>query len=184
MNPFKSIPLILLIFVSCKNDFYNDDSLHLVLSDFDRHSYYIGLTVKSGASTSTFIIDNTSLYRYYEEKDGFTKNQYESFIKSKIRRNSILEIDSSDLGNFGFHRVDPSHTIADDIAADTSIILSKYFERPNGIYVVDSAVNVDHWNEIAFLLFKKGVLQKQVMNRGCYMCQTNSLGSDEYTERS
>lgn len=160
MNYSKCILFILLIFASCSSDSYNKKALQRVLSDFDRHSYYIGLTVRSGSSTSTYVVENSDLYSYYREKDGLTEKSYARRMKSVISNNKVVEIDSTDLKEYGFLRVYPSSTVAADMEGDTSLILSKYFERPTSTYLINTTVDADLWNEIIYTLFKKGVFTK------------------------
>lgn len=81
---YTKLFLLAMLLFSCRSDSYDEKSLQRVLNDFDRHSYFVGLTVKSGSSTSPYVIENSDLYSYYEKKDGLTERSYTNHMRSII----------------------------------------------------------------------------------------------------
>lgn len=164
---YAKLFLLSVLFFSCSSDSYNEKALNKILSDFDRHSYFIGLMVKSGSSTSPYVVENSDLYSCYKEKDGLTEKSYAKRMKSIIRNNKVVEIDSTDLIKFGFLRVNPSCTVAADMEGDTSLILHKYFRKLTSTYRVnETVISTDQWNGIIYALFRKEVFTKTVDESG------------------
>ena len=174
---YAKLFLLSVLFFSCRSSLYKGEALNKILSDFDRHSYFIGLMVKSGAFTSPYVIENRRLCRYYQEKECLTEKTYVKRMKSIIRNNKVVEIDSADLIKFGFLRVNPSNTIAADMEGDTSLILHKYFRKRTSTYRVnETVISTDQWNAIIYALFRKRIFTKTADESGMLYVPDEQFG--------
>jgi hypothetical protein len=84
------LSLLLLILVSCseKNPaFYNQ-----VLGNFDKHSYFIALDIRSDEFKGRVLVENNNLFTFLNKTNGWDKERYKSMMKRILIHRRIMKI--------------------------------------------------------------------------------------------
>ena len=144
-------------FYSCsQSNCKNDEIIHAVVSDYERHSYFINLKLQEGEKVNQYVIANLDLYRYFKAKYRFERKQYEDYILPIIKNDEKLEIDLEDLSIYPFHKVIDTLSINIDIRNGKEAILRKYFHKVLTNYVINDGISENEKYCIVNALFKWG----------------------------
>jgi hypothetical protein len=81
-----------------------------VISDFDRHSFYILIKVESPKYNGDAIIENGALYYYFNQTQNIEQKKYQRVIYQTLQKKVKLKINEEDFAQFGFFIV-PNDTL-------------------------------------------------------------------------
>jgi hypothetical protein len=82
--------LLMLILISCAekdNGFYNK-----VLGDFNKHSYYLALDIRSDDYKGRVIVENNDLYTFLKKTKGLDVKRYKSTMRKTLIHRRVLKI--------------------------------------------------------------------------------------------
>ncbi len=150
----KNIVLVL-TFYSCQKSEWNTKTLQALLTDIDRHSYFLSIRVEGKNITNRYVISNLDLYRYFKYKQGFNPKQYEDYMRSVLVNDQALLVDDTSLKNFQFVRIVEKCSVADENPID---ILNKNFHKVLSNYVIKEGITQAEVNCLIDALFRKKVI--------------------------
>ncbi len=83
---FILAPLVFSILTSSCS-VYTDKNISFydkVLSDFNAHSYYVAVDIRTPSYTGCAIIENNNLYSFLNKTEGYDKIRYQSLMKRTL----------------------------------------------------------------------------------------------------
>lgn len=106
-----------------EEDTYECNSLKESLNDFRAQSSYIRMKVNFGNKSSILVIQNTSLFSFFQAKYDFNKTSYQAYLYPKIKSDSVINLSLSDSILFEGKFL----PIKSDTCNQLSLILKTYF---------------------------------------------------------
>lgn len=94
--------LCLALFQSCASEKWKDKVLDACVNDFQRHSYFISLKVKTDSAVVRCLVRTGYLFLYFKDRQGLNEGQYASLAKSIIKEDRTLEVSTADQKKYNF----------------------------------------------------------------------------------
>jgi hypothetical protein len=142
MKIFLKIVVLILIF-QFANVFacINSEKLHdRILDSFTNHSLYVVINVESDAYNGKVIIQNRHLFLFLKEYNKLDRENYKSFMKELLSKNSELSIRKTDLEKWKFNKVPKDESVEVSAKKGKDFFIENYFR--NGFLKEDANGNL------------------------------------------
>jgi len=127
-----------------------------VISDFDRHSFYILIKVESPKYKGDVVIENGALCYYFNQTQNIEQKKYQRIIYQILQKKLTLKINEEDFAQFGFFMVPDDTIVAANAQKGVVDFIEIYF---NG-NVLKKDITYDKHSAIISELYKFNVACK------------------------
>lgn len=127
-----------------------------IISDFNRHSFFILIKVESPKYNGDVIIENCDLYYYYSQTQNIGKKKYKNIIYNILQKKLTLKISEEDFIRFGFLIVPNEITVIANAQKGIVDFIKIYF---NG-RVLKDGITDDEYCSIISQLYKFNIACK------------------------
>jgi hypothetical protein len=150
--------LSLVLFQSCTSERWKEKVLDACVNDYQRHSYFISLKVKTDSAVVRCLVRTGYLFLYFRHQQGLDEKGYATLAKSIIKKDSLLEVNAEDRKRYGFTIIYGCDEITQELKKGTACILETYFYKKDDWYLFKGAVTNETKNGIIDALFKQHVI--------------------------
>ncbi|WP_146217467.1 hypothetical protein [Chitinophaga sp. S165] len=156
----KYIVVILcaVLFQSCLSGKWKEKVLNACVNDYQRHSYFISLKVRTDSAVVRCIVRNGNLFLYFNDRQGLNESQYASLAKEIIKEDRVIAVSAADRKRYDFAILYGCEEINQELEKGTEYILGKYFRRWRNWYTFKGAVTNETENGIINALFERHVI--------------------------
>ncbi len=150
--------LCLFFFQSCAPEQWKEKVLDACVNDYQRHSYFISLQVKTDSAVVRCLVRAGYLFLHFKDQQGLNEKEYATLAKSIIRKDSILTLSANDRKRFNFIMLYGCDEITQEVKKDTDYILEKYFDKKDDWFVFKGAATQETKYGIIDALFRRHVI--------------------------
>jgi hypothetical protein len=115
-------------FTACTN--YNTPFYDKVLDDFDTHSYFVAVDIKSSSYKGRVIIENNNLYQFFQRTKGLNREKYKYQMKRILAHHKVLTIENKDYSESNFLKVSELESVIQVANRGSEYFIAYYF---NGV---------------------------------------------------
>ncbi len=120
-----------------------------VVSDHNRHSYFVVVNVCSPTYNGKIAVENSDLYSFFHAQNKITETSYEKIIIDKLSKNECLKIKTSKLEN-NFTKVRNIAAVNKTAQKGMKVFVETYFNNN----VLKSEINGEYRAAIICKLFE------------------------------
>jgi hypothetical protein len=154
------ILLLSIVFLqSCASREWKENVLDACINDYQRHSYFVSLQVRTETGVVRCLVRTGYLFLYFKHRQGLNEKEYANLAKSIIKDDRIVEVSADDRERYNFVMIyECDETKGELEKKDTDYILDKYFNKVGDWYLFKGAATAELKNEIIDVLFERHVI--------------------------
>lgn len=150
--------LSIVLFQSCASERWKEKVLDACVNDFQRHSYFISLKVKTDSAVVRCLVRTGYLFLYFRDRQALNEQEYARLAKSVIKEDRMLEVSAADRRKYNFIMIYECDEITQDIKKGTDYILEKYFKKDGDWHLFKGAATQETKYGIINALFERHVI--------------------------
>lgn len=121
--------LILLIFSCTTYHEMDKNFIDKVLSDYDEHSFFVSIKIRSNGQTQMNLIENDELFHFFKLKKDFNEEEYKKYMSDVLFQDLAINITGEELEEVGFKKVIKIKEVDDASKKGKDFFIKKYFKE-------------------------------------------------------